>query len=96
MGHIRHDAIIVTHGDRKCVEESKEKANDLGLTTTSIETTINGYSSYMIVPDGSKEGWDGSNKAEEARRLWKESGGGDWVHIRFGGDEDEAYIVDLS
>jgi len=99
MGYIRHDAILVTHWNEDFVVESHEKAIQLGLPCSNIvESIINGYTSFLIAPDGSKEGWPDSSEGDIARNLWIEWAQEklkereyfvDWVHISYGGDEPE-------
>lgn len=94
MGYIRHHAIIVTAWDSRQLATCIAKAEELGLVHTEItESKINGYASFMIVPDGSKEGWGDSDEGESARAQWvkwaKESKNlwADWVLLNYGGDE---------
>lgn len=103
MGYIRHNAIIVTSWDSKRLSRAIAKADELRLIhTEAMDSPINGYSSFMIVPDGSKEGWDSSNTGEAARAAWikwaKESEEPiDWVHISYGGDEPQyTHIEDFN
>lgn len=103
MGYIRHDAIIVT-GMSKYVAIAHSKAFNLQLETTSMETSrINGECSFLIIPDGSKEGWTDSDEAEVHRQKWikwaKEVQREiyfDWVWVSFGGDDPGcAHLVDF-
>lgn len=104
MGYMRHDAIVVTSFDKKYVRKGIEKARSLGLCVTPITKEVtNGYCSFLIAPDGSKEGWDTSNQAEEARDAWKEWANNsykdglylEWVHVSFAGDEDrDTKVID--
>lgn len=104
MGYIRHDAIIVTTSshDREVLEESRSAARRFGLLVSEVIFTVNGYVSFFIPPDGSKEGWDASDLADRARHGWKqwvkEHPNGDrldWAHVSFGGDDAElARMVD--
>lgn len=76
MGYIKHHTIIVTtYGEY--VETAHDKAIELfdGLTSNIVKGKINGYSSFFIAPDGSKEGWDESNKFDELRKTFI-----DWVN----------------
>lgn len=104
MGYIKHDGIIVTSGDRKDAEVAAGKATALGLQCTSIvESRTNGYASFLIIPDGSKEGWEASEEAEKARSLWKAWAEKDavvkdhvfvdYAHVRFGGDDEYAAVI---
>lgn len=55
------------------------------------ETKINGYYTVVIPPDGSKEGWEGSDQGD-ARRDWfiesisdpTHQKGWRWVEVEFG------------
>ncbi|EOR24999.1 hypothetical protein A499_06345 [Niallia nealsonii AAU1] len=73
MGYIRHNTIIVT-GDNQCVPkkvtEVHEKAKELFGTLVSeiIEGKTNGYVTFMVAPDGSKEGWDMSDEYDIKRK----------------------------
>lgn len=74
MGYIRHNALIVI-GDG--YEEAYQKFNQVyekakelfgPLVTNVIHTEVNNYFSFMIAPDGSKEGWDLSDHYDEKRK----------------------------
>jgi hypothetical protein len=68
MGYICHHAIVVTAFDHKDAETIRWKAVDLGLTTTNVtDSPVNGYASFMVVPDGSKEGWSASDAGNNQR-----------------------------
>ncbi len=55
---------------------------------------MNSYISFLIAPDGSKEGWPDSDTGDAAREHWKAMLRGndeiyvDWAHVNFGGDDD--------
>jgi hypothetical protein len=74
MGYIRHNAIVVT-GDgydeaEKKFELAYRKANELfdGLVSNVIKGKINGYQSFFVAPDGSKEGWEISVEYDSKRK----------------------------
>lgn len=74
MGYIRHNAIVVT-GDAYPDADNKfkrvyEKAQYLfdNLVSNIIYSPINGYQSFFIAPDGSKEGWDLSDEYDQKRK----------------------------
>lgn len=104
MGYMRHDAIVVTAFDKKYVTRGIKKARDLGLCVTPMtEEVTNGYHSFLIAPDGSKEGWYTSTQADEARDAWKDWANAaykegvylEWAHVSFAGDEDrDTKIID--
>lgn len=74
MGYIRHNAIVVT-GDSYEQAQVKfdlahKKAVELfgSLTTNPISTIINGYQTFFVAPDGSKENWGESDSYNEKRK----------------------------
>lgn len=92
MGHMRHDAIIVT--DCGNMEEVHEQAKKLfGHLVSEKICSMNCTESFFIAPDGSKEGWKDSNDMDIAREkfsTWLKDhyqSYADVVHISFGGDE---------
>lgn len=100
MGYIRHDAVIVTAWDAERLAKCVAKADELGLRHTNIvESQINGYASFLIVPDGSKEGWEDSNAGDALRAEWivwaraNRDLWVDWVLVSYGGDEPERTSV---
>ena len=109
MGYIKHNAIIVTVCDEEVTKVIFNKALKLfGKMVTKPEEGINGYLSFVVLPDGSKEGWEESNNFDEARdeffdwlmhepapesiSIDKLSSYVDVVEVRFGGDDDLATI----
>jgi len=95
MGYIRHHGMIVTSYDEERIEAAHEKARDIGMTVTEVvESPVNGYRSFCVAPDGSKEGWDASEKGDAQRDelvSWLESksfedGSApyDWAEVQYG------------
>ncbi len=73
MGYMRHHAIIVTSWDRELVEKAYLKAEEIfyvGFISNLTGPTTNGYSSFFVPPDGSKEGWGESDIGDEKRRVF--------------------------
>jgi len=102
MGHIRHNAIIVTgnYSDEifyNTTQKAHNKAIELGLLVTNIVNgKANGYSSFMICPDGSKEGWETSNQFDTKREEWLKWAKTqliNFVHISYGGDDSDIVAV---
>ena len=101
MGYIRHDAIIAASWKKEHIEAARAKAEEIGLTCSGIvKSPTNGYKSFMIAPDGSKEGWEASDKGIAMRAEWVAWMRGhdreeepcmwvDWAHVNFGGDDDD-------
>lgn len=88
-------------GGRHDTALAREKALELDLPCSEIVPgTTNGYTSFLIAPDGSKEGWAESTQQEAKRMEWiawvrNECRCLDWAYISFGGDNAElAHIED--
>lgn len=70
MGWIRHHAIVVTGLTEEAIAAAHSKAVELfppETVTPIISGTTNGYTSFMIGPDGSKEGWGESDRGDKRR-----------------------------
>lgn len=98
MGYIAHKAIIVTCFRKKDLKAIQDKAISIigsELISDPIESTTNGYISFFVAPDGSKEGWEESEQVD--RRLtqfcdWMDAHDdkepyGDYALVCYGGDE---------
>lgn len=71
MGDFQHHALVVTTGYAYPeLLAAHGKAVALGLQVSPItEPVVNGYRSFAVFPDGSKVGWEASNRAHDARQL---------------------------
>lgn len=108
MGYIRHHAIIVTcgyfakednfkHLYKMAKQLFEEHCSDL------IPSQMNGYTTFIIAPDGSKEGWETSEnydwKREEFIKILEQyrysdgSGPLKWVEVQYGDDDGITKIV---
>jgi len=68
MGYIRHHAIVVTSWKDSAIEQAHEVATKLFTWVSPISPpAVNGYRTFFVPPDGSKEGWEDSNKGNDAR-----------------------------
>ena len=98
MGTINHDAIVVTAFRPEAAALALEKARELGLPASDlVYSPLNGYVSFLIAPDGSKEWWPESDLGNKQRDAWKAWMHSRWstdfvnfVHIRYGEIEAEA------
>jgi hypothetical protein len=73
MGYIRHHAMIITDCDLEKIRDIHRFATLCSLNPTSImESPVNGYRTFFIPPDGSKEGWEPSNEGDEERKRFKQ------------------------
>lgn len=96
MGYFRHHTIIVTGWDAQSVAIAQQEAKKLFFTTSEVTpTAINGFISFFIPPDGSKEGWDASDDCNQNRDKfieWLHSHAYSlrWVEVSFGEDGNVA------
>jgi hypothetical protein len=101
---MRHHAIVVTSWKDDLLEQAHAKAVELGMSVSAITDPVtNDYRSFLVAPDGSKEGWDTSDKGDVARAAFIEwldaqryedrSTALNWVVVQFGDDERETRII---
>lgn len=70
MGWIRHHAIIVTAFDNS-IRELHLKAKEIFPVVGGILSIgMNGYATFCVPPDGSKEGWTTSNEFDDMRDVF--------------------------
>lgn len=105
MGYMRHHAIVLTGYDEKLVNNIHEKALIIfgGHVSPIVESPVNGYHTFLIPPDGSKEGWfdscAGDNHRAEFIRYLEElqyedkSSPVSWAEIQYGDDDGETRIT---
>ena len=69
MGYIKHHAIVVTSYDKGKCEAAHGYAASLFDTqvTPLLLSPVNGFYSFFIGPDGSKEGWIDSDRGDGRR-----------------------------
>ena len=107
MGYIRHHAIIVTSADQAALKRAHAKALEIFKDIASfISEFVNGYASFLIAPDGSKEGWEHSDQGDAARdtfitwlEQWRNADGFtelDYVEVQFGDDEGVSLLLRAS
>lgn len=98
MGYIRHHSIVVT-GISEYIAEARNKAIEIfsGLVSGIIPSICNGYESFFIAPDGSKEGWSDSNEGDLKRDgfiEWLETADGvSYCEFYYGDDEGKSKIL---
>lgn len=106
MSYMKHNAMVVTNWDENRLRVAHDKAKEIFRNifkddllikdaTTCISPIVgclaNAQVSFMIAPDGSKEGWDTSDKADEARKEFQDwiiesHNLCDYIEVRWGGD----------
>lgn len=71
MGYIRHDAIIVTSWNAEYLHAAAEKAKEIGLQIVGpSKPAMNGTTTFLVCPDGSKEGWEESDAGDAKRAAF--------------------------
>ena len=99
MGFIFHRAVVVTGWDDKLkmAHEAALKTFKNTCVSNIVGSVSNGYASFFIAPDGSKEVWETSSEYDDmaqafARLMTTEPCGPycDWIFILYG--EGEPYI----
>lgn len=107
MGWIRHHAIVVSASYGDWAGKARDKAVSLGMAVSEmVGPTINGTESFLVAPDGSKEGWSESDEGDIRRKEFKawlrlqeyEDGSSPirWVEVQYGDDGNVTLIVDDS
>jgi hypothetical protein len=101
---MRHDAIVVTSSDRDLLKKAYDKAVLCACAVTDIVASpVNGYATFCVVPDGSKEGWPDSDTGYDARETFiawlrdnrYEDGSTslEWAAVSYGSDDRRAYVT---
>lgn len=106
MGYMRHHAIVVTGSYGEHIFAAHSEALDiLGSEQVSpvSDKAINSHRSFCVFPDGSKEGWDDSDRGDDNRGefiryldgLRYDDGSSPlrWVEVQFGDDERETKVT---
>jgi hypothetical protein len=71
MGRVSHHVVVVTTSLENLHNLVHAKAVEAGLIVTPIVKTPERYLySFMIVPDGHPEGWEGSNAGDDSRSAF--------------------------
>lgn len=105
MGYIKHHAIVVT-GQHDWYDtltlptifDARAEAIRCGcrLVTEVVGPGINNTSSFLIAPDGSKEGWKESDSGDAARASFiqwlRATNYYEWAEVVLGPDDAEARI----
>lgn len=95
MGYMLYHAIIVSTRTPSPapIREAWAAATYLGCTVTNwVSNHINDVRTFMVVPDGSKEGWPESNVGDDRRKEFV-----DWLKTQEYADGSSSYHwVELS
>jgi hypothetical protein len=97
MSVTQHNAIIVTAHSEQRAEAAWQRASELDMLISPIaEDDVNGWCTFVVFPDGSKEGWPESDEGDRQRAKFREwlhaEGCCRWVEVSYG--DEEPNIVD--
>lgn len=104
MGYMRHHSIVVTSWNEYNLRKAHTFAVKTGATVSPVvESKSNGYTSFFVAPDGSKEGWEASETGDSQRQdiidhleTYRYGDGSTSVHyveVQFGDEEGETKIM---
>ena len=98
MGYMKHHAIVVTGSEDEIQEAHLMACKIFEGISELTPVAINGYQSFFIPPDGSKEGWEDSEMGDIHRNsfidwLTKRGGAVKWVEVQYGDDDKETKII---
>jgi hypothetical protein len=107
MGTMVHHAVVVTSWSVDALLAAKDRAEALGFQVLGpSEAVMNSVRTFMVCPDGSKEGWAESDKfdlkrdefIEYLKRTLDEDDFSplSWVAVAYSNDYEHAGIVDHS
>jgi hypothetical protein len=100
VGYMQHDAVIMTAASYQPgpdIERFRESIPEefRHLVIGPVESVTNGYRHYVLLPDGSKEGWADSDTGDDIRERFiglfsvrhdDGSSPQEGVHVTYGGD----------
>lgn len=103
MGYFRHHAILVTGWGQHVVGAHIAARAIFALyesvapVTALTREVVNGYQSFAVLPDGSKEGWDESDQGDAARDkliAWlREDNYCSWAEVQYGDEEYDNKVL---
>lgn len=102
MGYMCHHAIVLTSWKEEAIDEARHAALMLfphRLVSPVLDSVANGYKTFLIAPDGSKEGWEPSNLGDCNRFAFVEWLRGNhvgcikWVEVQYGDDSLVTKVV---
>jgi hypothetical protein len=107
---MRHHGFLVTDWSEQDIQEVHKYALGLfgeRMVTSLVGPAVNGYMTFAIGPDGSKEGWDESDDGNQRREEFKEFLHAHykdeegffkvkWVEIQYADDNYQTCIVEDS
>lgn len=109
MGYMRHHALIVTTWNADAAGAFHAQATSVCRScpvSAVIESPTNSYLTVLVCPDGSKEGWEESDRGDaecasliewlDAQRYEDGSSALRWALVQYGDDDGETTVIDHS
>ena len=107
MGCMSHHSIVITSYNQAKLVELHDNVIAIGAAVTGIVySPVNNYASFMVVTDGSKEGWPESDHGDAQRaeildllrgQAWDDgSSPFDYVEVQYGDDDLDTRVVNSS
>lgn len=105
MGYMVHHTIVVSSCNDALLDKAYLKAQEIfgDQVSNVVESVVNGYRSFFIAPDGSKEGWKDSDYGDMRRdefvawldeqRYEDGSTSLGWVEVQFDDDELDTKVI---
>lgn len=107
MGTFNHHSIVITSWNeetihkahticKNIVSENFNELREVKLVSEVVGSAANGYCSFFIAPDGSKEGWETSQEGDTMRNEICEALyelGVDFVEVQFSPDYNNSSVV---
>jgi hypothetical protein len=69
MGYVAHHAIVVSSWKAEHIGIAHSVAEGLGMLVSPIRADEFGTHHFAVFPDGSKEGWEGSDVGDQRRHM---------------------------
>lgn len=109
MGYMVHHSIIVTSWNKDLLRKIHSTANSIfmhhegSLVSPIVKGIMNGFDSFFVAPDGSKDGWEDSDWGDSRRKEFIEildknryedgSSSLDWCVVQYGDDERDDKLL---
>lgn len=106
MGYMRHHAIVVSSWSSDAITRAHVEAQRIFApqqVSPTVRGVVNEEHTFLVGPDGSKEGWSESDVGDERRSAFREwldgqrEGDGTsrlrWVEVQYGDDRGGTRVV---
>ncbi len=99
MGYFKHHAIVLTSWKDEDIGSVENKLKEMELKYIGPGSSMNGYITITVIPDGSKEGWPESERGDKKRKEfidWLKAGSlyVEWAEISYSSDDRRAVLID--